>query len=278
MSAPTLDLVATKAGHEPRTIAIEVLTDEEVSVLVPDRGVVVAPVLDEVPEADRDAVRRTAYRGLLARGIVEAPDPEAVAAAAAAPPGPSGDVALDLRVRNDVLSALTLRSAATAVVAVGRTTAEAQDFWYAHLVEEVVLVEQVGTDGLHRFSLGHARDLPDLLRAVAVHPDARDGAGEEVELAVAPDSEAPAELVERLGRAYLRADVLVVRREAGAPVEAPELTGVFTGPEGSWSVVSRPGSQRAWARPETAAGVVRRVEGLAAQARAAVTATAGGQP
>jgi hypothetical protein len=240
-----------------QTIALEVLTDEELAVLEPDQGVVVAPVLDTVTEAERDAVRRTAFRGLVARGIVQPPARGA---------DTSGDT-VDLQVRNDVLSALTLRRGAKAVLAVARTTATDQDFWYAHVVEEVVLLEEVGADGLHRFGLGHARDLPELLSAAVVHPDAADGAGDDVELAVAPDSEAPAELVERLGEAYLRADVLVVTREAGAPVQRPDLTGLFTGPLGSWSVVASPGSGRAWARAETVGSVTERVRALAALAQ-----------
>lgn len=255
---------ASTGKPDVQTIALEVLTDEELSVLVPDQGVVVAPVLDAVPEAERDACRRTAFRGLVARGIVDPPEPEVVAAILESSAATSGDVGIDLKVRNDVLSALTLRQSASAVVAVGRTTSSAQDFWYAHVVEEVVLLEEVGSDGLHRFALGHARDLADLLVAAVVHPDAADGEGDDVELAVAPDSEAPVELIERLGQAYLRADVLVVTREAGSPAERPELTGLFTGPLGSWSVVSSPASQRAWAQAETVASITDRTRALAA--------------
>lgn len=273
MSITYSDTKPTADGPEVQTIALEILTDEELSVLVPDQGVVVAPVLDTVPAAQRDAVRRTAFRSLVARGIVDPPEPEAVAAVLGSSAATSGgDVGIDLRVRNDVLSALTLRRSASAVVAVGRTSSSAQDFWYAHVVEEIVLLEEVGSDGLHRFALGRARDLPDLLVAAVVHPEAADGTGDDVELAVAPDSEAPTELVERLGRAYLRADVLVVTREAGACVERPDLTGLFSGPLGSWSVLSSPGSQRAWARAETVASITRRTRALAALA----TATAGG--
>ncbi|MEO9324500.1 hypothetical protein ABFT23_13475 [Nocardioides sp. C4-1] len=251
---------------EVQTIALEILTDEELSVLVPDQGVVVSPVLDDVSEAERDAVRRTAFRGLVARGIVDAPDPAAVAAVLASSAAASGDAGIDLQVRNDVLSALTLRRSASAVVAVARTTSTSQDFWYAHVVQEVVLLEEVGTDGLHRFALGHARDLPDLLVGAVVHPEAVDGDGDDVELAASPDSEAPVELAERLGRAYLRADVLVVTREPGALVDRPDLTGLFSGPQGSWSVHSRPGSQRAWARAETVATITERTRALAAEA------------
>ena len=144
-----------------------------------------------------------------------------------------------------------------------------QDFWYAHVVAEVVLLEEVGATGLHRFALGHARDLPVLLRRAALHPDAVDGEGDDVELPVAPDAEAPAELVDRIGRAYLRADVMVVVRRPGEVVDRPELTGLFTGPLGSWSIVASPTSPRAWARAESVASLGDRVDALAQQALAA---------
>lgn len=284
MSVTYSDEKSTATPPAARTIALEILTDEELSVLVPTQGVVVAPVLSSVPAAERDAVRRTAFRGLVARGIVDPPGADVVAAvlastAASADSGTAGDVGtvgdvgIDLRVRNDVLSALTLRQSASAVVAVARTTSSAQDFWYAHVVEEVVLLEEVGSDGLHRLALGHARDLPALLAAAVVHPEAADGSGDDVELPVAPDSEAPGELLERLGRAYVRADVLVVTRDSGAPVERPDLTGLFTGPLGSWSVRSSPGSQRAWATAETVESITARTTELARTA----TAHAGAQ-
>lgn len=239
-----------------QTIALEILTDEELSVLVPERGVVVSPVLDTVGVDERDAVRRTAFRSLVARGIVDPPEAGTEPVAAI-----GGDATVDLRVRNDVLSALTLRQSASAVLAVARTTATGQDFWYAHVVEEIVLLEEVGTDGLHRFALAHARDLPDLLVGAAVHPEAADGDGPEVELPVAPDSEPPVELHERLGRAYLRSDVMLLVRDA--PAEQPTLTGLFTGPQGSWSIQAKAGSQRAWARAETVTSVSDRARAIA---------------
>ena len=105
-----------------------------------------------------------------------------------------------------------------------------------------------------------------------MHPESADGTGDDVELAVAPDSEAPTELVERLGQAYLRADVMVVTRETGTTIERPDLTGRFSGPLGSWSVLSSPGSQRAWARAETVASMTARTRELAALATGTGTA------
>ena len=252
----------TETATAPQTIALEILTDEELSVLVPEQGVVVSPVLAEVPDAERDVVRRTAFRSLVARGIVDPPESDAAPTDTTA----GGDVAVDLRVRTDVLSALTLRQSAAAVLAVARTTATGQDYWYAHVVEEILLLEEVGSNGLHSFALGHTRDLADLLVSAAVHPDAADSDAEPVELAVAPDSEAPAELLEQLGAAYVRADVVLLRRTPGSTSEQPEMAGLFTGPTGSWSIVAKPGSQRAWAHSETRASVTARARALAAAA------------
>lgn len=268
MTAPS----QTADSAEPQTVALEVLTDEELSVLTEDAGVVVSPVLESVPAPERDAVRRTAFRSLVARGIVEAPD-----STTTAEPTGTGDAAVELRIRNDVLSALTLRRSASAVLAVARTTASGQDFWYAHVVHDVALLEQVGSDGLHRFAIGHSHDLGELLIEAAIHPDATDGHGDggDVELAVAPDGEAPAELLDRIGRSYLRADVMVVVRSGAQSPDRPTLTGLFTGPEGSWSIVARPGSQRAWARPESTASLAERARAVAAEAVAAGVPGAG---
>jgi hypothetical protein len=256
------------ADAEPRLRPLETLTDEEISVLGPDQGVVVAPFLSEMAPAERDTARATAFRGLVARGIVDPGDDDATRPPVAEPAG-SGDVTVDVRVRGDVLSLLTLRQGAPAVVAVARTSTVGQDFWYAHVVEEVLLLEEVSATGLHRFALGHGHDLPALLARAVLHPDAADGTGEPIELPVAPDGDAPAELVERIGLAYLRSDVLVVTRTVGEEVERPELTGLFTGPLGSWSIVARPSSPRAWARAETRGSLRQRLDDLAAQALAA---------
>ena len=211
MSAPTL-------GQGPETVPVEVLTDEELAVLAaPTGGIVVSPFLAEVPQEQRETALRTAYRSLLARGIVDPPTPEATAAALA-----RGDGHVELMVRQDVRSVMALREAAQAVVAIARTTAAVQDFWYAHVVDDVALLEEVGSDGLHRFALANAPDVPVLAAGAAVHPDAGDAEG---------DPTPPDEVLERLGAALVRAD-LVVRHHGD---HAPVMLGLFTGPGGSWT-------------------------------------------
>ncbi len=133
---------------ESDPVFVDVLTDEELSVVARPGAMPVMPFLDDLAEADRETARRSAYRSLVARGVVEPPTPEAVAAATALRDG-----SVELMVRQDVRSVVALREAAQVVVAVARTTAATQDFWYAHLVDDVVLLEEVSRDGLHRFAL-----------------------------------------------------------------------------------------------------------------------------
>lgn len=242
---------------EPQVRPVEVLTDEELSLLTYGPGAVVTPYFSEVAARDTELVQRTAYRGLVARGIV---DPSGV------PGGALGSGPARLSLRDDVMTLVSLRQAATTLVAVARTMIDRQDFWYAHVVEDLVVLEEVSGDGLHRFALGFTRDLPTLLLEAALHPDATDGAGAEVSIDAMPDEDAPAQLLEVLGRAHVRADVVVLTAESSG--QRPELTGLFTGPEGSWSVTSSPTSG-AVARPESLDTVRARLRDLADRAMSA---------
>lgn len=243
------------------------LTDEELAVLGHAEGPAVTPYLADLTGAVRDQALATALRGLLARGIVSAPEGDGA-------PELQGDrVELDLLVRQDVLSVLTLRRAASAVVAVARTGAAVQDFLYAHVVAEFVLVEQVGTDGHHRFSLGRAADLGDLLVGAVLHPEAATGtAGDPVTLTVPAGEVAgpaavavtPPALMAQLGTAHLRADVTVLR--AGATDGPGELLGLFTGPRGCWTARTAAGSGRVAITPVDLERVRRDVRALAADA------------
>lgn len=224
-------------GTEPSTVALEVLTDEELAILAGPDDIAVLPFLETVPEAEREAVTRTAYRGLLARGIVDPPTPEATAAALERGEGAASTV--ELMVRQDVLTVVTLRRSARSVVALARTTAVGQDFWYAHVVDDICLLEEVSSDGLHRFAVCRTSDLPDRVVDAAVHPEAGDADGEPVEVtSVAGDPTPPDEVLARLGESLLRVD-MVVRT---AHDSHPPLLGLFTGPGGSWCSVSRAGS------------------------------------
>jgi len=217
-------------GTEPTSVPVETLTDEELEVLAGPGGLVVRPFAAGFGSDEREVALRTAYRGLVARGIVEPPTPQARVDAV-------GEPGVELQVRRDVLSVVTLRAAARHVVAVARTTATYQDFWYAHVVDDVVLLEQVGADGLHRFALTTPDELPRLLVEAALHPDTGDQDGEPVPLD--EDSGAPpTAIAERLGAALLRSDVVVRVPDD----EHPVLLGLFTGPGAGWLVEARAGS------------------------------------
>ncbi|MET0433230.1 MAG: hypothetical protein ABW025_03605 [Cellulomonas sp.] len=241
---------------------VEVLTDEELAILAGPGGLVVSPYLAELSDAEREVALRTAYRGLLARGIVDPPTPEALAAAI-------GEPTVELQVRQDVLSVVTLRRGAGATVCVARSTLLGQDYWYAHVVRDVVLVEQVTTDGQHRFALAPAGTLGDLLLDAAVHPETADGTGPEI--AVADPDEPPTEVVEHLGSALVRADVVVRVPDD----REPELLGLFTGPGGAWVLSARETSGGpVVARPLTRAALEAQVLELAERAVSTAAAVA----
>ena len=106
------------------------------------------------------------------------------------------------------------------------------------MVDDVVLLEEVSGDGLHRFALANAADLADLTAEASVHPDAGDAEGAPVAILTEPgDPTPPDELLERLGSAILRSDVLV--RYVGDA--EPVLLGLFTGPAGSWMTRAQQG-------------------------------------
>ena len=184
----------------PTTVVVPVgsLTDAELAVLARPRTRVgprpVMPVWARLHPRRREAAAREARASLVARGLV---DPDSRGRA---------------DVRRDLRSVVVLRETATTVVAVARATAHGRDHWYAHVTGDVVLVEQVATDGVHRFALTAAATLPTLVAAAVLHPDA----------AVASDPTPDGQTE------WLRADVEV--RGAG-PVDRMAWV---SGPGGTW--------------------------------------------
>jgi hypothetical protein len=247
-------------GRAREPVFVEVLTDEELSVVAAPGAMPVTPYLRALDPSVGDAVRRTAYRSLVARGVLDPPTPEAIAAATAA-----RDDDVELMVRQDVRSVVALRAAGQLVVAVARTTAAAQDFWYAHVVDDVVLLEEVSRDGMHRFAVGETAWLGDLAVGAAVHPDSGDGAvgTSDLPFDTAPGDPTPPEAVlELLGEAFVRSDV-VVRRPGDTD---PPAFVLFSGPAGCWVVEA--GTRPAVARPLLAEQARRRVAEAVAQVRA----------
>ncbi|NHC14803.1 hypothetical protein [Motilibacter deserti] len=211
------------------------LTDEEVAVLATTEGPVVLPYLGTLEPDERLTATRTAYRSLVARGLLEAPTPQQVLDAEREARTTGEDVAAyPVRMPEELARVLTLRAGASAVVCCALTTALGQEYRYAHVVEDVVLLEEVTPTGLHRLALLDAAALTEHVAGWVLHPEATPGAGEEVVQLVSADDDPtpPDELLAALGASMLRAD-LVVR--AAGDGGAADLLGVFSGPAGTWS-------------------------------------------
>ena len=224
-------------------LPVIVLTDEELGILTTGETMAVSPFASTMADGERKVAARTAYRGLLARGIVDPPTPEAVAAWLEQGGDPQTRT-VELMVREDVRSLVTIRQNARMVVAAARTSASSQDFWYAHTVDDVTVLEEVSGDGLHRFALLRTSELPEAVLAATLHPDtadAVDAGGEPVSMpaVTGTDPTPPTEVVEQLGAAMVRCD-LVVRHVDDAK---PPLIGLFTGPGGAWSVTTHRGAR-----------------------------------
>lgn len=244
MTTPPTPAPPGSGSGPPRTptgsAAVLQLTDEELAVLSGTEGLSVFPVLGEYDAREREVALRTAYRSMVARGLVEAPTPEEEKDAFTEAARAGRDTAdVPIRLPESVSSVLALRAGATRAVAVALTTAAGQEFRYAYVVDDVVLEEHVTGSGLHTFALSRDTDLPATVAQWALHPDAADGSGEPVRASVdAVDPTPPAEVLERAGAALLRADVVVrVHGEA-----EPELVGILSGPEGTWLSRVRYGS------------------------------------
>ncbi|MFC5997120.1 hypothetical protein ACFP6A_00030 [Quadrisphaera sp. GCM10027208] len=228
---------------EPRRVALVDLTDEEVAVLATADGPVVLPYLGTLDDEQVATATTTAYRSLVARGLLTAPTPqEAREAARTSTARGEERVGYPVQMPETLAHLLRLRAGASTVVCVSVATALGAEYRYAHVVDDVVLVEEVTGTGLHRFSLVDVADLPTIVQGWVLHPEATPGTGEEIvqlpQRQGEPDPTPPDELLERLGSALVRAD-LVVRR---AGDHSPELVGVFSGPSGTWTSRSRFGS------------------------------------
>jgi hypothetical protein len=221
-------------------LPVIVLTDEELGILTTGETMAVSPFATSMADGERKVAARTAYRGLLARGIVDPPTPDAVAAWLEQEGDPETRT-VELMVREDVRSLVTIRQNARVVVAAARTTAASQDFWYAHTVDDVTVLEEVSSDGLHRFALLRTGELPQAVLAAALHPESADADGEPVSMPAitGTDPTPPVAVVESLGAAMLRCD-LVVRH---VDDDEPPLIGLFTGPGGAWSVTTHRGAR-----------------------------------
>lgn len=202
------------------------LTDEELAALdgAPD-GLVVSPYLEELAPAARDQAVLTAFRSLVARGVIDGPTGDQVRHAVREAAG-SDLTPVDVRMSEPLSQALTLRRVASTVLCAQRTNAELSSWRYVHVVDdELALDEVVEPTGLHRFGLLRPADVPDVLLDWLAPEgwDAEDGPAQQVGAAGA----APDALLERLATAIVVADV-VVRRAGDSGGDL--LIGTFAAP------------------------------------------------
>jgi hypothetical protein len=219
-------MTATTCPTAPVPVPLIELTDEELAALSgPPDGVVVSPYLDGLEAAQRDQALLTAFRSLVARGLVEAPTRES--ACAAVPVADAELVEVEVRMSEALAQTLTLRRVAPVVLCAQRTDSARTSWRYVHVVDdELALDEVVEAGGLHRFGLLRPADVPEALLDWVV-PDGWDGIdGPATDVAAGAD--VPLQLLDRLGTALLVAD-LVVRRagDGGGDV----LLGTFAGPD-----------------------------------------------
>lgn len=117
-----------------------------------------------------------------------------------------------------------------------------------------------------RFALARDSGLLDAAVAAAVHPDAGDADGEPEPVTTEPGDPTPPDgVLERLGAAFVRAD-LVVRRVGD---RTPPAFSVLSGPDGCWTIdpPAAPG-EGVRAVPVTAADARERVAEAVAGVRA----------
>ena len=222
------------ASDVPPPVPLVDLTDEELAALDgPPVGLVVSPYLEELEPAARDVAVVTAFRSLVARGLVLAPTPEqATAAARAAATAGEELAAVDVEMAEVLSQVLTLRRVADRVVCVQRTTDGARAWRYLHRVDdELTLDELVEPTGLHRYALVATPALLDVLVdwVVPEGVDGPDGAEVALDASAAADGRAGDALLERLAGAHVLADVTVRGRADAGP---GRLLGTFASPDG----------------------------------------------
>lgn len=239
------------------------VTDEELLALHDDpRGVVMLPFAATLPPERLAAAVQTARRGLVLRGLL----PPQSLRSHLPPEQPTGGDGWHgaygtAGMAGMVCDLFLVRDNAEAVLAVQRTTPAGPPLLrYLHLVDDTVLVEDVTAEGIHLFGVLDRADLPGLLQAFLVPPDAVDGTAP-VRLGHATgNAEAdprPRPDIGALAQAAVTADVVL--RQIGDGVDAdhpPDLTGFFLGAAGCHRVVARVGAPSPLiAYPVPAAGV-----------------------
>lgn len=266
------------------------LTDEELAVLAgADQGPVAMPHLEALGGEARRVAVHTAYRCMLASGLVSLPTrPRARPATSGQEPGGEDVVAGDdlaersfpVELPAELDAVLVLREGAPVLLSVQRQLAGEQVLRYVHLVEEVALVEDVLATGLHRFGRVPREELACCLQQFLVPDDAVIGSGtltvdldtvdlKQADLKQADPRAEVGEAQQLLARATVNADALVRHDAETGP---GELLGMFLGPEGSWATSNRFGAGGPLAfEPLDPTSVGARLVALVSQAEQCVT-------
>lgn len=208
------------------------LTDEEVAVLFGEgESVVATPYLDAVPSTARPAVLHTAYRSLLARGLVRAGHGDLLEAAVdRAVERGAGRLDLDLELADDLADIVDIRDGAPVLLCLQRTLANDPVLRYAHIVGDFVLFEDVLPAGLHRFAWLARSAFAACLQAFLVPDDAADGPVAAPATLTMAAEDAP--MLDLLGQAVVSVDATVRHVADDGP---GVLLGLFLGPAGTWA-------------------------------------------
>lgn len=212
------------------------LTDEELAAIDPvpvGQRLVVMPWFDGLKQDQQQLAIVTAMRGLVARGLVQAPSEDEVARVV-----PAGEVQATVTVDMDadIARALTVRRSACRVVAAQRTAGSREDHLYLYESEDgSLLAELVEPKGLHRLGLPATGSLAAALEAYLLPGDwpGYDGEPMVVDAQTAADSGASAQLIKTLGSCWVQAEFVV--RLVGSPPRPPRVHGLSAGPDGIYA-------------------------------------------
>lgn len=220
------------------------LTDEELSVLDPvprEQRLAIMPYLDDVDDVTRETATLTAFRSLVARGLVV---PPTAAEVEAATNSESTTGSIDIEVHELISGLVQMRKGAPTIVCAQRTVAGRPDYCYWYVVSDDTAIEElVEPKGLHRFHALETR-LVRLALYGYLNPERVAGAAGEdhvVEAGVAAGGSTPAAMLEGLASAHTLGEFLV--RTGRQPSEQPTMVAVASGPEGLLLAEMRCGSE-----------------------------------
>lgn len=219
---PTLPPPPTGSDVIRRPVHLARLTDEELVLLAVEHPVVVLPDYERLAPAAREVAVRTAHRSLLARGAPTSADPDLLAV-----PQEVSDL---LDIRGGAPWVLVIRRAEHVVV--DGVERPVQTERYAHLVDDLVLLEDVSADGVHDFFVLDDHALATELQDFLTHDDIRDGSPRSITFDLPAIAQGRGDVdLTQLGRLKVEVDATLWRR---GPQPAPILLGLLLGVDGCW--------------------------------------------